>query len=113
MVVYLTYWFPRAYRARVIAAFLLSVPLTGVFGAPLATSLMQIEAWDMRSWQWLFLLEGIPSVLIGIAALWYLTDRPGKAHWLRPKSATGWSKPSPASATSWKRCTARSRPGGQ
>lgn len=85
VVVYLTYWFPRAYRARVIAAFLLSVPLTSVFGAPLATSLMQIEAWGLRSWQWLFLVEGIPSVLIGIAALWYLTDKPSKAHWLLPE----------------------------
>jgi MFS transporter, ACS family, tartrate transporter len=85
VVVYLTYWFPRAYRARVIAAFLLSVPLTSVFGAPLATSLMQIEAWGLRSWQWLFLVEGIPSVLIGIAALWYLTDQPSKAHWLLPE----------------------------
>jgi MFS transporter, ACS family, tartrate transporter len=85
VVVYLTFWFPRAYRARVIAAFLLSVPLTGAFGAPLATSLMQIEGWSLRSWQWPFLLEGIPSVLIGIAALWYLTDRPSKAHWLRPE----------------------------
>ncbi|HUB15316.1 MAG TPA: MFS transporter [Acetobacteraceae bacterium] len=85
VVVYLTYWFPRAYRARVIAGFLLSVPLTGAFGAPLATSLMQIEAWGLRSWQWLFLLEGIPSVLIGIVSLWYLTDRPSKANWLRPE----------------------------
>jgi ACS family tartrate transporter-like MFS transporter len=85
VVVYLTYWFPRAYRARVIAAFLLSVPLTGMFGAPLATSLMQIDAWGLRSWQWLFLLEGIPSVLVGIAALWYLADDPSKAHWLLPE----------------------------
>ena len=85
VVLYLTFWFPRAYRARVIAAFLLSVPLTGVFGAPLATSLMQIEGWGLRSWQWLFLLEGIPSVLIGIVALWYLTDKPAKAHWLLPE----------------------------
>jgi MFS transporter, ACS family, tartrate transporter len=85
VVLYLTYWFPRAYRARVIAAFLLSVPLTGVFGAPLATSLMQIDGWGLRSWQWLFLLEGIPSVLIGVVALWYLTDLPSKARWLRPE----------------------------
>jgi ACS family tartrate transporter-like MFS transporter len=85
VMVYLTYWFPRAYRARVISAFLLSVPLTGAFGAPLATSLMQLEGWGLRSWQWLFLLEGIPSVLIGILALWYLTDQPGKAHWLLPE----------------------------
>ena len=84
VIVYLTLWFPRAYRARVISAFLLSVPLTGVFGAPLATSLMQIQGWGLRSWQWLFLLEGIPSALIGIVALLYLTDRPGKAHWLHP-----------------------------
>jgi MFS transporter, ACS family, tartrate transporter len=85
VVVYLTYWFPRAYRARVIAAFLLSVPLTSALGAPLATSLMQIQAWGVRSWQWLFLLEGIPSALIGIVGLWYLTDHPGKAHWLLPE----------------------------
>ena len=85
VVVYLTYWFPSAYRARVIAAFLLSVPLTSMFGAPLATSLMQIEGWGLRSWQWLFLLEGIPSVLIGIGALWYLTDQPRDARWLRPE----------------------------
>ena len=85
VVIYLTYWFPRAYRARVISAFLLSVPLTSVIGAPLATSLMQIEGWGMRGWQWLFLLEGIPSVLIGIVALWYLTDRPSKARWLLPE----------------------------
>jgi ACS family tartrate transporter-like MFS transporter len=56
-----------------------------MFGAPLATSLMQIEGWGFRGWQWLFLLEGIPSVLIGIAALWYLTDQPSKAHWLAPE----------------------------
>jgi ACS family tartrate transporter-like MFS transporter len=85
VVLYLTYWFPRAYRARVIAAFLLSVPLTGAFGAPLATSLMQIEGWGLRSWQWLFLLEGIPSILIGIVGLLYLTDRPSKALWLHPE----------------------------
>jgi MFS transporter, ACS family, tartrate transporter len=85
VVLYLTYWFPRAYRARAIAAFLLSVPLTGAFGAPLATSLMQIEGWGLRSWQWLFPLEGIPSVLIGIVGLLYLTDRPSKANWLRPE----------------------------
>ncbi len=84
VILYLTLWFPRAYRARVISAFLLSVPLTSAFGAPLATSLMAIHGWGMRSWQWLFLLEGIPSVLIGVVALWYLTDRPSKAHWLHP-----------------------------
>lgn len=82
VVVYLSYWFPRAYRARVTAAFLLAVPLTSALGAPLATSLMQIQGWGLHSWQWLFLLEGIPSVIIGFIALWYLDDRPSKARWL-------------------------------
>jgi MFS transporter, ACS family, tartrate transporter len=84
VILYLTLWFPSAYRARVISGFLLSVPLTSAFGAPLATSLMTLHGWGLRSWQWLFLLEGIPPVLIGVVALWYLTDRPSKANWLQP-----------------------------
>jgi ACS family tartrate transporter-like MFS transporter len=84
MVLYLTLWFPRAYRARVIAAFLLSVPFNQIISAPLATSIMQIQAWGFRSWQWLFLIEGIPSILLGIAVLFYMTDRPSKARWLKP-----------------------------
>ncbi len=83
MVLYLTLWFPRAYRARVTAALMLSVPFNGIIGAPLATSLMQIDGWGFRNWQWLFLIEGIPSILLGIVVLFYLTDRPSKAHWLK------------------------------
>jgi ACS family tartrate transporter-like MFS transporter len=82
MLLYLTFWFPRAYRARVIAAFMLAIPFNGIIGAPLATSLMQIDAWGLKSWQWLFIVEGIPSVLLGIAVLFYMTDRPSKASWL-------------------------------
>jgi MFS transporter, ACS family, tartrate transporter len=82
MVLYLTFWFPRAYRARVIAALMLAIPFNGIIGAPLATSLMQIDAWGLKSWQWLFILEGIPSVLLGIAVLFFMTDRPSKARWL-------------------------------
>jgi ACS family tartrate transporter-like MFS transporter len=85
MVLYLTLWFPRGYRARVIAAFLLSVPFTQIIGAPLATSLMQIHAWGLKGWQWLFLIEGIPSVLLSIVVLFYMTDRPSAARWLRPE----------------------------
>jgi ACS family tartrate transporter-like MFS transporter len=85
MLLYLTFWFPRAYRARVIAAFMLAIPFNGIIGAPLATSLMQIDAWGLKSWQWLFILEGIPSILLGIAVLFYMTDRPSKARWLTPE----------------------------
>ncbi len=88
MVLYLTYWFPAAYRARVVAAFMLAVPLNGIIGAPLATTLMQIDAWGLKSWQWLFLLEGIPSILLGFLVLAYMTDRPAKAHWLNPAQRT-------------------------
>jgi ACS family tartrate transporter-like MFS transporter len=73
----------------VIAAFLLSVPLTGLFGAPLATSLMQIEAWGLRSWQWLFLLEGLPAILLGVLVLGYMPDRPEDAQWL-PSEQRRW-----------------------
>jgi MFS transporter, ACS family, tartrate transporter len=82
MVLYLTFWFPRAYRARVIAALMLAIPFNGIIGAPLATSLMQIEAFELKSWQWLFILEGIPSILLGIVVLFFMTDRPSKARWL-------------------------------
>ncbi len=82
MVLYLTFWFPAAYRARVIAAFMLAIPFNGIIGAPLATSLMQIDALGFKSWQWLFIIEGVPSILLGIAVLLYMTDRPSKARWL-------------------------------
>ncbi len=82
MVLYLTFWFPAAYRARVVAAFMLAVPFNGVIGAPLATSLMQIGGWGLHGWQWLFLLEGVPSILLGFAVIAYMTDRPHKAKWL-------------------------------
>jgi ACS family tartrate transporter-like MFS transporter len=88
MVLYLTYWFPAAYRARVVAAFMLAVPLNGIIGAPLATTLMQIDAWGFKSWQWLFLIEGVPSILLGVAVLIYMTDRPANAHWLTQAERT-------------------------
>ena len=85
MLLYLTFWFPRAYRARVIAALMLAIPFNGIIGAPLATSLMQIDGWGFKGWQWLFILEGIPSVLFGISVLLFMTDRPSVARWLKPE----------------------------
>jgi MFS transporter, ACS family, tartrate transporter len=85
MILYLTLWFPRAYRVRVVAALMVAAPLTGVVGAPLTTSLMQIEAFGFHGWQWVFLLEGIPSILLGISVLFLMPDRPAKARWLKPE----------------------------
>jgi len=83
MILYLTYWFPSAYRARVIAAFMLAIPVTGVIGGPLATSLLELNgAFGLAGWQWMFLVEGVPSILLGFVVLRYMTDRPAKADWL-------------------------------
>lgn len=83
MIHYLTCWFPSAYRARVIAGFMLAIPVTGVIGGPLATALMQLDGtFGLAGWQWMFLLEGIPSVLVGCLVPFCIADRPESAPWL-------------------------------
>ncbi|HVZ08247.1 MFS transporter [Rhodopila sp.] len=90
MILYLTYWFPNAYRARVIAAFMLAIPVTGVIGGPLATSLLELHGWfGLAGWQWMFILEGLPSVVLGFVVLRHMTDRPSKAAWLTAEER-GW-----------------------
>src|SRR6202012_5258852 len=77
MILYLTFWFPAAYRARVIGAFMLAIPVTGVIGGPLATSLLELNGTlGLTGWQWLFLAEGLPAALLGFVVLAYMTDRP-------------------------------------
>jgi MFS transporter, ACS family, tartrate transporter len=83
MLLYLTYWFPRAYRARVNAALVLAIPASGALGAPLATSLLELNGvLGLAGWKWMFLLEGIPTVVLGFVVLRLLTDRPANATWL-------------------------------
>src|ERR1700744_3023936 len=87
MLLYLTYWFPRAYRARVNAALVLAIPASGALGAPVATSLLELNGvFGLAGWQWLFVAEGIPTVLLGFAVLRLLTDRPANATWLAPEN---------------------------
>jgi ACS family tartrate transporter-like MFS transporter len=87
MLLYLTYWFPLAYRARVNAALVLAIPASGAIGAPVATSLLELHGmFGLAGWKWLFLLEGIPTVLLGIVVLRLLTDRPANAAWLPPEN---------------------------
>jgi ACS family tartrate transporter-like MFS transporter len=81
MILYMTYWFPQATRARFIALFLAAVPLSNVIGAPLSGWLLGIEG-TLRGWQNMLLIEGIPSVLLGVAVLWWLPDSPRAAKWL-------------------------------
>jgi len=84
IILYLTYWYPAERRGRVTATFMTAVALSGVIGGPLSGYIMKnmsgVNGWD--GWQWMFLLEGIPSVLIGIAVLFLLDDRVADAKWL-------------------------------
>ena len=89
MLLYLTYWFPNAYRARVNAALVLAIPTSGALGAPLATSLLELDGlFGMEGWKWMFLLEGVPTVVLGFFVLRYLTDRPANADWLGAEQRT-------------------------
>lgn len=90
MLLYLTYWFPRAYRARVNAALVLAIPASGAIGAPIATSLLELHGLlGLAGWKWMFLLEGIPTILLGFVVLRRLTDRPANADWL-PAEQRAW-----------------------
>jgi ACS family tartrate transporter-like MFS transporter len=82
MILYMTYWFPQATRGRFIALFLAAVPLASVIGAPLSGFLLDVRGLGLSGWQWLLILEGMPSVLLGIAVLWLLPDKPAAAKWL-------------------------------
>jgi D-galactonate transporter len=83
IILYLTYWYPAEYRARFLAAFAVAVPVSTVIGAPISGLLLGLDGlMGLRGWQWLFIIEGIPSVLLGIVTWFYLTDRPEKADWL-------------------------------
>ncbi len=80
---YLTNWFPSAYRSRVMAWFILSVPAAGLLGSPISGALLNLGGMlGLRGWQWLFVIEAVPAILLGIFALYWLTDTPAQAHWL-------------------------------
>jgi len=83
IILYLTFWFPAAERARIIALFMASVPLATVFGGPLSGALLEMHGFlGLAGWHWLFIIEGVPAVLLGIAALFILDNTPSHARWL-------------------------------
>ena len=83
VVLYLTYWFPAAYRARIVAIFVVAVPMASFVGSPISALLLQADGLlGLRGWHWLFILEGLPTVVLGIVCLFFLTDRPEQATWL-------------------------------
>jgi MFS transporter, ACS family, tartrate transporter len=87
---YLSYWFPEAYRGRVFSYFLAAVPLAGIIGFPLSGLLLGMDGiMGLKGWQWLYLLEALPSVIVGVIAYFYLTDHPSDAAWL-PEKERSW-----------------------
>ena len=85
MVLYLTYWVPAAERARTGALFMTAAPVAVLVGAPLSEALLSLDGrMGLAGWQWLFLVEGFPAVVLGVVAFFFLTDRPEDAGWLPP-----------------------------
>ena len=84
IILYLTYWFPSYRRARVIALFMTAIPVSGIFGGPLSGWIMERFAGrqGLTGWQWLFVIEAIPALLLGFATMWYLDNGIRSARWL-------------------------------
>src|SRR5438445_9032902 len=85
-VLYFTYWFPDRHRARINAGFTLALPIAVATGAPISTALLGLDGlWGLKGWQAMYVLEAIPTVLIGVAVFFYLTDKVEDARWLAPE----------------------------
>ena len=83
VILYLTYWFPARYRARIIGMFTVAIPVSSFLGSPISAALLGINGrLGLRGWQWMFILEGAPAVVLGLACLGVLSDRPAHAKWL-------------------------------
>jgi len=90
---YFTQWFPGKWRAKVTAAFLVGIPVANMIGSPISGALLQLGGLHgLRSWQWLLLIEGVPAVLLSIACLFLLADRPEKANWLSDEEKASLAK---------------------
>ena len=84
LIVYLTHWFCSRDRSRAIACLYAANPAAALIGSPLAGWLLGVHWGSIAGWRWLFILEGVPAVLMGIITWWYMTDRPTEATWLNP-----------------------------
>ena len=86
IIFYLTLWFPTAYRARIVGWFMFAIPISTVIGAPISGLMLGLEGvGGLHGWQWMFILEAIPALVMTFFVLYYLTDRPMEAGWLAPQ----------------------------
>lgn len=85
IILYLTWWFPSHYRSRIVGVFMAAIPLSNILGSLVSGVLLDLDGWaGLAGWQWLFILEAAPAVVLGIAFWIYMTDWPADAHWLEP-----------------------------
>jgi len=89
MIVYLTHWFSSRDRCRAIACFYIAIPTASLIGSPIAGWLLGVHWWSLAGWRWLFILEGVPAVVLGVVTVFYLTDWPWQARWL-PDDERNW-----------------------
>ncbi len=89
IIFYLTLWFPSAYRGRIVGAFMAAIPASSVIGAPISGMILGMDGiGGLDGWQWLFVIEAAPAVLLGLVTYFHLTDRPADAHWLAADERT-------------------------
>jgi MFS family permease len=86
VILYITYWYPAHYRAIIVGIFMVAIPVAGLIGSPISGAILYMDGLlGLGGWQWIFLLEAAPAVLLGIASFIWLTDRPEHATWLAPR----------------------------
>lgn len=87
---YLTFWFPREHRTRIIARFMISLPIAAAIGGPISSFVLQAfdGALGLPGWRWIFIIEGLPAVLLGFVTYRVLLDKPADARWLKPEERT-------------------------
>lgn len=84
IIVYLTHWFASGDRAKAMAGFIVAIPVSLVLGAPISALILKLHWLGLPGWRWVFILEGLPAIILGIVTFFYLTDNPWEAKWLEP-----------------------------
>ncbi|MDT5120902.1 MAG: transporter, family, tartrate transporter [Acidobacteriota bacterium] len=82
VIVYLSHWFRQRDRAKAVAMFMAAIPVSNIFGAPLSGLILGVHWFGLAGWRWVFILEGVPALIFGVATIFYLTDWPHEARWL-------------------------------
>ncbi len=88
MILYMKHWFPASARARAVAWFMTANPIAGVVGSPVSGALLGLSGKGLSGWQWMFLMEGIPAIILGATVAWVLFDTPQQARWLKGDERT-------------------------